>query len=1564
MLDLRLVVSAKNMKKDKKKDKPIASESDTLRPEYDFSKATRGVTAARYAQGTNVGLRIFVASPMDCSTEREIIRNLVRTDPTIQTITKELGVVTEVYGWEDVCPDGGRPQEVINAAIEKFDPDWFVFIFWHRLGNDAGKGITGTEEEWKLAQELNRQQLKEVSLSIYFNIATVPPYEIDGHQLELVKRFRRNIFRNFQALVKDFNGPKEFEGQFRAHLSEKVIERSPKIPQGIKDIPERLINVSVGLLKWPTTVGSGKHIERPQLKTILQRIEEAETSATIILGPPGSGKSAFLATLANELQKRGTPLLAIKADQLGSNVETLEDLRQSLGLPIGLRESILSLSNKSTVVFLIDQLDAVSELLDRRSGRLNVLLNLVQSIAGCQNVHIVASSREFEFRHDVRLSNIDAERVELEPPTWERVSEILSQSGIEAEKIGDSLRNLLLLPLNLKVFLDIGAGSTNFESHHALLEELWRRQVISNGGVEGRDTLLDLLAEKMSDEESLWLPSSVADSYPEARQTLEQADILTRGQNGLTIGFRHQTYYDFTIARAFARGTRSLSKDVLDRQDGLFVRPSLISGLNYLRAAARPQYHKQLSILVGSKLRLHLRTLIIEVLGGQSDPDDFETELMLPLLASEEEGPRVLRSVANGSGWFTRLRQQEAFLRWMAMPPDKAAHCVVLLNSAIRQYPEACVDLVERFWIGNDAYDSLSLAVLQERKDWDHHSAELVCRIARRTESRWSIEYLAQRVAESAPTEAPLIIRADFDRQLEKALKELDQPVPELPPDADRQQRLMYELTFERSRPIRQLIEDSQIWDNLEEFAQREPNAFLEQLWPWFLKVVAQMVRDEHEFVVGYRHDPTSYRSFEGDLEPAPIVRALLTGIIELATKDKDSFLGFLRENISSDYLIVHRLLSRGLEVFASEDPQTGLEYLSSDPRRLAVGDMHDQRSDTKRLIMAVSSHLDMGGIRELEKTILRHSSYKRILPEWSAKEKFQHRRWDRQERLELLRAIPFESLSADVKKLRTEEELVFPEAQSPEEREGGGRMGVVGPRMTVKEMAHASDDDLLRLFDELPDKLGWDNPKRAWSRDMSRAGGAIQLSREFGELAKQAPQRVFGLMSRLQPSVHEHYAGEAIRVLAGTEFPSTQIISLIEDLDKRGFCSREFRDDVASGAETVAGRNKGLPDSFLERLVGWLAEESEPVWPEPASNETRSNDEQKTSSILYGLGITSSLTHGRGIITRAIAEGYLQRDPSDIEGWGRVIESRLVNEKHPKVWSEILTRMPILFQGDHRYATSLFDKVIQVCPEVLGYPFALSAIAHVLRGLDPKEVGETWLENLLANGSSFCLQAYGELLPLFNCCHQDVSSTNRLMRQFEGDRSPDIELGLAFAATHLWTTKRCREIATRILCILAGSDNESIQRAVASIFRLTRDYFELDANMRMIIDKVASNPPLLLSAAQDLVEALEPLTGTEPKLVSWVCGEILKSGREQLNKPGSSWIYVAGLLTNIALTLHRQTAFREVGLQLFEQLISLNVREASDAIELLDRRPVVRTNNQRQPRWRRRVRRIRRDTP
>ena len=49
-------MSADNMKKTKGKARRLGSDKDTMRPEYDFSKAVRGLTAARYAEGSNVVL--------------------------------------------------------------------------------------------------------------------------------------------------------------------------------------------------------------------------------------------------------------------------------------------------------------------------------------------------------------------------------------------------------------------------------------------------------------------------------------------------------------------------------------------------------------------------------------------------------------------------------------------------------------------------------------------------------------------------------------------------------------------------------------------------------------------------------------------------------------------------------------------------------------------------------------------------------------------------------------------------------------------------------------------------------------------------------------------------------------------------------------------------------------------------------------------------------------------------------------------------------------------------------------------------------------------------------------------------------------------------------------------------------------------------------------------------------------------------------------------------------------------------------------------------------------------
>jgi hypothetical protein len=88
------------------------------------------------------------------------------------------------------------------------------------------------------------------------------------------------------------------------------------------------------------------------------------------------------------------------------------------------------------------------------------------------------------------------------------------------------------------------------------------------------------------------------------------------------------------------------------------------------------------------------------------------------------------------------------------------------------------------------------------------------------------------------------------------------------------------------------------------------------------------------------------------------------------------------------------------------------------------------------------------------------------------------------------------------------------------------------------------------------------------------------------------------------------------------------------------------------------------------------------------------------------------------------------------------------------------------------------------------------------------------------------------------------------------------------------------------------------------------------------------------------LLDGLVPLTGVEPEIVSQVCKDIVQLGGEQIGDIRSSLAHLAKDLTNVALTLHRQLAYREEGLELFENLISLNISEARLALDVLDRRP------------------------
>src|SRR6266851_10364662 len=69
----------------------------------------------------------------------------------------------ELLAWEDTPPGAGRPQELINAQVDR--ADLFLGCLWKSLGSAAGDGDkTGFEEEFY--RTINRQA-KEGSPEIW-----------------------------------------------------------------------------------------------------------------------------------------------------------------------------------------------------------------------------------------------------------------------------------------------------------------------------------------------------------------------------------------------------------------------------------------------------------------------------------------------------------------------------------------------------------------------------------------------------------------------------------------------------------------------------------------------------------------------------------------------------------------------------------------------------------------------------------------------------------------------------------------------------------------------------------------------------------------------------------------------------------------------------------------------------------------------------------------------------------------------------------------------------------------------------------------------------------------------------------------------------------------------------------------------------------------------------------------------------------------------------------------------------------------------------------------------------
>jgi hypothetical protein len=269
-------------------------------------------------------LKVFLASPSDVGEERVRARRILQQ--VSEAVGEARGFHLKAFGWEDVPPDLGDPQNLINSFSE--EADLVVVVFARRFGTPTTQSPSGTFEEFTRARQ---QWLRRGTPRVMLFFRTLDPESLSdpGPQLGQVLRFRRAFEADRAGLFETFGYADDFEAKFQRHLLRWLEEVHPRGPQpgagGAAGSPathpagppatlaeriERARQAAHEVFTPSSPVLDGRLLE--ERKTYLGEVAKARRTrgkTVVLFGPPASGKTSLLKIL--EAQEDGVVYRAV-----------------------------------------------------------------------------------------------------------------------------------------------------------------------------------------------------------------------------------------------------------------------------------------------------------------------------------------------------------------------------------------------------------------------------------------------------------------------------------------------------------------------------------------------------------------------------------------------------------------------------------------------------------------------------------------------------------------------------------------------------------------------------------------------------------------------------------------------------------------------------------------------------------------------------------------------------------------------------------------------------------------------------------------------------------------------------------------------------------------------------------------------------------------------------------------------------------------------------------------------------------------------------------------------------
>ncbi|MFA0001268.1 AAA family ATPase [Vibrio lentus] len=1324
-----------------------------------------------------------------------------------------------------------------------------------------------------------------------------------------------SIYSNIKSLSYQLIRPHELNRWLDAHQS--VRKRFFKLPQD-NPLPFYDSNLVVGdleqaslpLRNWQKTIES-RFIQRPELDNLEQRLKTDESGCYLLTGVAGSGKSSLLSSLYERLLESQSKVLAIKADELSNEINVLEDLASFLKCEGqgSLVTSLLALSKESPLVLIVDQLDAVSEVMDQSSNRFRVLIDLILGLKAHFKeretfpIHIIASSRPFEASFDTRFTQLEAEEVCLNPLPKEDVEVFLKEINIDQASIPASMYPTIQVPFALSLYVSlVKAGDSKMEITSKNLLSRWREKKLANDPLKQQyDEFLQRLASDMVREEVLRRPiSAYSLSYQSLLTKLESVGILMR--YGDNVGFSHQAWLDDFQAQSFLTNEGDFYDFVIAKQHGLFSRSTILRGLEFLREHDKPLYHQTMDqLLFEPSMRRHIYHLLIDVMTSTLTPDYEDAERIYRIIEEDDAlaSRVILKTSKKWSLWRDYLVDE---LPSVMQKPTLLDEAVSWLIQETCYGESDAVSLINSYWDDKN-YHSSSFSVLSRAKASSNEAIQLAkAIISTREINRYTISHYINDLIE--------------DSKLSPALELLS---TWLSAEGDK-------ILWERSLSV-------------EDYIPAHPSEFIDVLFPWFIKILDEG-EVQQEISRTFRRSAAYGGDFEAISDNDGMVGILLQALVHLATNNPSEFIVVAKKYSCIDFDEVQSLLAIA---FASNPAALASDiatYLGENEARLGIG--HGWFSDEENVMHLANGHLTMVLLEEtsphwsaLQARLVRDAIENYTLNPLNAYHDAETRRYIRSRnenyRLSLLARLPSKVLEPRRQRQVTERDS-YGQLKIGQRCKIGMASCISSP-MSSEQMKSATPENIIKMLNALSAPSAGSEVRRYHWRNAELS----QFSQAFSQFATSEPEKAICMLrTNFDSDKHESVAAEAIAQLSSNEGISTvDIKTLINLLISKGFKGQDWVSGVARAYKEIARRDKGLTSTEITLLIEYLKTHIDSY-----SGCHDSFEQSRDEGILFGYrgGLSYSSTTSINLLD-ALYMGLLARKKPDYNQWVDTLLNYLQCSSSESTWQFVLTiHGEQLYWADKDKVNSLLKSLLLTIPTLFEHPILVHTLWRLVERIDEPlliKILNLWL----SSESEACKQAAAELMAGLIISNRASEPMATLWETALNSESLVVKKGGIYAAISGWYYRGdVRTRSHKMLICCARYDVNCIGSAFSSLFSFNKRLPQ-DAHTQDLLKFLSEHPELVKTL--DFNRLLEALVNINPRPRSLPAMLLIVKviTEEKVRETPRNYIRDVDKLIELTVTLQRSTkSIKTEAMSLYEMLLDAGSYQAEQAAEAATR--------------------------